>query len=57
MKEVEAITDPAVFSVVRFAMSAIPFITFVLRGQGADSKCWDRAGILGQFRLSYVGYG
>ena len=34
MKEVEATTDPAVFSVVRFAMSAIPFIPFVLREQG-----------------------
>ncbi|GFS34402.1 hypothetical protein Acr_00g0033840 [Actinidia rufa] len=34
VKEVEATTDPAVFSVVRFAMSAIPFIPFVLREQG-----------------------
>ncbi|XP_030484256.2 uncharacterized protein LOC115700755 [Cannabis sativa] len=31
VKEVEAIVDPASFTVVRFALSAIPFIPFVLR--------------------------
>lgn len=35
MKEVEAIMDPATFTVVRFAVSAIPFIPFVLR-EGGD---------------------
>uniref|UniRef100_A0A5B6YQQ3 EamA domain-containing protein n=1 Tax=Davidia involucrata TaxID=16924 RepID=A0A5B6YQQ3_DAVIN len=34
VKEVEAIMDPAAFSVVRFVMSAIPFIPFVLRARG-----------------------
>ncbi|KAK9276045.1 hypothetical protein L1049_005576 [Liquidambar formosana] len=33
VKEVEAIMDPAAFTVVRFAMSAIPFIPFVLRAR------------------------
>ena len=33
MKEVEAIVDPASFTVVRFALSAIPFIPLVLRSQ------------------------
>lgn len=33
VKEVEAITNPAAFTVVRFAMSAIPFIPFVLRAR------------------------
>ncbi|XP_058183529.1 uncharacterized protein LOC131301324 [Rhododendron vialii] len=34
LKEVEAIMDPAAFTVVRFAVSAIPFIPFVLRARG-----------------------
>ncbi|PON66659.1 EamA domain containing protein [Trema orientale] len=33
VKEVEAIVDPASFTVVRFALSAIPFIPFVLQSQ------------------------
>ena len=34
MKEVEAIMDPAAFTVVRFTTSAIPFIPFVIRARG-----------------------
>ncbi|KAF3969165.1 hypothetical protein CMV_007012 [Castanea mollissima] len=34
VKEVEAIMDPAAFTVVRFAMSAIPFIPFVWQARG-----------------------
>lgn len=34
VKEVEAIMDPAAFTVVRFALSAIPFIPFVFRARG-----------------------
>ncbi|BFG17222.1 hypothetical protein CerSpe_034960 [Prunus speciosa] len=34
VKEVEAIMDPAAFTVVRFAVSAIPFIPFVFRARG-----------------------
>ncbi|KAL5697412.1 hypothetical protein ACHQM5_030729 [Ranunculus cassubicifolius] len=34
IKEVEAIMDPAVFTVIRFTVSAIPFIPFVLRTRG-----------------------
>ncbi|KAF8378620.1 hypothetical protein HHK36_029967 [Tetracentron sinense] len=34
LKEVEAIMDPEAFTVVRFAVSAIPFIPFVLRARG-----------------------
>ncbi|XP_059655383.1 uncharacterized protein LOC132302517 [Cornus florida] len=34
VKEVEAIMDPAAFTVVRFATSAIPFLPFVLRARG-----------------------
>lgn len=33
MKEVEATMDPAAFTVVRFVVSAIPFVPFVLREQ------------------------
>lgn len=33
IKEVEAIIDPSAFTVVRFALSAIPFIPFVLRAR------------------------
>lgn len=31
VKEVESVTDPAVFNVVRFAVSAIPFVPMVIR--------------------------
>jgi hypothetical protein len=34
VKEVEAIIDPAAFTVVRFALSAIPFIPFVFQARG-----------------------
>lgn len=34
MKEVEAIMDPATFAAVRFVVSAIPFIPFVVRARG-----------------------
>ncbi|XVF43617.1 hypothetical protein PTKIN_Ptkin02bG0054600 [Pterospermum kingtungense] len=34
VKEVEAIMDPSAFTVVRFMVSAIPFIPFVVRAQG-----------------------
>ncbi|XP_002526034.2 uncharacterized protein LOC8258205 isoform X1 [Ricinus communis] len=34
VKEVEAIMDPATFTVVRFAVSAIPFIPFVFQARG-----------------------
>ncbi|GLT78407.1 hypothetical protein SLA2020_499440 [Shorea laevis] len=34
LKEVEATMDPAAFTVVRFMVSAIPFLPFVLRAQG-----------------------
>lgn len=34
VKEVESIMDPATFTVVRFAVSAIPFIPFVLQARG-----------------------
>ncbi|KAF9592427.1 hypothetical protein IFM89_014917 [Coptis chinensis] len=34
LKEVEAIVNPEVFTVVRFTLSAIPFIPFVLRERG-----------------------
>ncbi|PIA26550.1 hypothetical protein AQUCO_09100024v1 [Aquilegia coerulea] len=33
LKEVEAVTDPAVFTVVRFVTSAIPFIPFIIRAR------------------------
>lgn len=33
VKEVEAVMDPAAFTVVRFAMSAVPFIPFVFRAR------------------------
>ncbi|XAR63645.1 hypothetical protein NMG60_11023663 [Bertholletia excelsa] len=33
VKEVEAMVDPASFTVIRFSMSAIPFIPFVLRAR------------------------
>lgn len=34
IKEVEAIMDPAAFTVMRFSLTAIPFIPFVLRARG-----------------------
>ncbi|RVX17999.1 hypothetical protein CK203_004270 [Vitis vinifera] len=34
VKEVETIMDPAAFSAVRFAVSAIPFLPFVFRARG-----------------------
>ncbi|KAL6175304.1 hypothetical protein ACLB2K_051945 [Fragaria x ananassa] len=34
VKEVESVMDPAAFTVVRFAMSAVPFIPFVMRSRG-----------------------
>ncbi|KAK3009023.1 hypothetical protein RJ639_014000, partial [Escallonia herrerae] len=34
VKEVEAIMDPAAFTVMRFALTAIPFIPFVIRARG-----------------------
>uniref|UniRef100_A0A0E0P084 EamA domain-containing protein n=1 Tax=Oryza rufipogon TaxID=4529 RepID=A0A0E0P084_ORYRU len=34
LKEVEALTDPAVFNMVRFVVSAIPFIPFAIRAIG-----------------------
>lgn len=33
MKEVEAFLDPAAFSAVRFALSAVPFLPFVFRAR------------------------
>lgn len=38
VKEVEAIMDPAAFNVVRFAVSAIPFIPFVLQAGDAQTR-------------------
>ncbi|GJM96352.1 hypothetical protein PR202_ga13177 [Eleusine coracana subsp. coracana] len=34
LKEVEALTDPAVFNMVRFVIAAIPFIPFAVRASG-----------------------
>uniref|UniRef100_A0ACD5X7L9 Uncharacterized protein n=1 Tax=Avena sativa TaxID=4498 RepID=A0ACD5X7L9_AVESA len=34
LKEVEALTEPAVFNMVRFVVAAIPFIPFVIRAFG-----------------------
>ncbi|CAM8947532.1 unnamed protein product [Rhodiola kirilowii] len=34
LKEVEAVVDPAVFNCVRFIISAIPFIPFVIQAKG-----------------------
>lgn len=56
IKEVEAIIDPAVFTVVRFTMSAIPFIPFVLkaredvqlRAAGLELGVWVSLGYLMQ---------
>ncbi|OMO60618.1 Drug/metabolite transporter [Corchorus capsularis] len=43
IKEVEAIMDPSTFTVVRFMVSAIPFIPFVV--QARDDVCTRNAGI------------
>lgn len=56
MKEAEVITDPAVFAVVRFAVSAIPFIPFVLKAHedmqiltaGVELGFWVSLGYLAQ---------
>ncbi|KAF4402602.1 hypothetical protein G4B88_012387 [Cannabis sativa] len=58
VKEVEAIVDPASFTVVRFALSAIPFIPFVLlsvsqkdvdtRNSGVELGFWVSLGYLMQ---------
>ena len=34
LKEVEALTEPAVFNMVRFVVAAIPFVPFVIRAFG-----------------------
>lgn len=36
VKEVEEIMDPALFTVVRFAITAIPFLPFVFKARGDD---------------------
>ncbi|KAK1262899.1 hypothetical protein QJS04_geneDACA011911 [Acorus gramineus] len=36
VKEVEEIMDPALFTVVRFVMSAIPFLPFIWKARGDD---------------------
>ncbi|TQD76517.1 hypothetical protein C1H46_037932 [Malus baccata] len=43
VKEVEAVMDPAAFTIVRFAVSAIPFIPFVFQARGDAQTC--KAGI------------
>ncbi|ESW25406.2 hypothetical protein PHAVU_003G032200 [Phaseolus vulgaris] len=43
VKEVQAIMNPAAFTFVRFALSAIPFIPFVVRGWG--DSCTRNSGI------------
>ncbi|OAY65792.1 hypothetical protein ACMD2_00892 [Ananas comosus] len=56
VKEAEVITDPAVFAVVRFAVSAIPFIPFVLKAHedmqiltaGVELGFWVSLGYLAQ---------
>ncbi|KAL1828967.1 hypothetical protein ACET3Z_007379 [Daucus carota] len=56
LKEVEAIIDPATFTVVRFTLSAIPFIPFVLRARcdvqtrnaGVELGFWVSLGYLAQ---------
>ncbi|KAI4313769.1 hypothetical protein L6164_026724 [Bauhinia variegata] len=53
VKEVEAIMDPAAFTVVRFTISAIPFIPLILQAQG-DTRIRN-AGIELGFWLS-LGY-
>ncbi|KAM2658476.1 hypothetical protein EV2_021183 [Malus domestica] len=53
VKEVEAVMDPAAFTVVRFAVSAIPFIPFVFQARGDAQTC--KAGIELGFWVS-LGY-
>ncbi|KAL9259839.1 hypothetical protein AKJ16_DCAP01130 [Drosera capensis] len=56
IKEVEAIMDPATFSVARFAVTAIPFIPFIIRarsnarirGAGMELGLWVSLGYLMQ---------
>ncbi|XP_020090070.1 uncharacterized protein LOC109711448 isoform X1 [Ananas comosus] len=56
VKEAEVITDPAVFAVVRFAVSAVPFIPFVLKAHedmqiltaGVELGFWVSLGYLAQ---------
>ncbi|XP_062111131.1 uncharacterized protein LOC133822715 [Humulus lupulus] len=55
VKEVEAIVDPASFTVVRFALSAIPFIPFVLRSVSQNDVDTRNAGIELGFWVS-LGY-
>ncbi|KAM6571762.1 hypothetical protein CsatA_015842 [Cannabis sativa] len=55
VKEVEAIVDPASFTVVRFALSAIPFIPFVLRSVSQKDVDTRNAGVELGFWVS-LGY-
>ncbi|XP_047333548.1 uncharacterized protein LOC124937078 [Impatiens glandulifera] len=56
VKDVETITDPAAFTVVRFVISAIPFIPFAFktwediptRNAGIELGCWISLGYLMQ---------
>ncbi|MQM20891.1 hypothetical protein Taro_053921 [Colocasia esculenta] len=56
LKEVESIMDPALFTMVRFALSALPFLPFVLgayqdaetRSAGIELGCWVSLGYLSQ---------
>lgn len=56
VKEVESVTDPAVFNVVRFAVSAIPFVPMVIqswddvqtRNAGIELGIWVSLGYLMQ---------
>lgn len=56
LKEVEAIIDPATFTVIRFTLSAIPFIPFVLRAKcdvhtrnaGIELGVWVSLGYIAQ---------
>lgn len=43
LKEVQEITDPAAFTAARFAISAIPFIPYILKARGDSPTC--KAGI------------
>jgi len=56
LKEVEQIVDPALFTVVRFAVTAIPFLPFILkaredcqtRSAGIELGLWVSLGYLSQ---------
>ncbi|XP_077241074.1 uncharacterized protein LOC143881707 [Tasmannia lanceolata] len=39
VKEVEDIVDPALFTVVRFTVAAIPFLPFVIKARGDSKTC------------------